>query len=865
MFMQITVVRFSLRCVCIAAIASAVAGVQPAQGQLYTQAVIVAPSGGGRTFVAPGAKFSVPLVIDMSVAGSLDLTSLRSYYSWSPSVLTLDSVSTGTWTSISPNLGGVASGRADLDGAGSTITSNTTIASLWFTAIGASGTGTRLSVDSASGYDTGDNQIAHSILVKNLDVCVGAAGKWGDANNDLSINILDAQQIARFAVGLSVANATAVGNFADVNRDNSINIIDAQQVARFSVGLSASVWINTSAAAAPATSSIAVNAVRIAYAGAIAPSVTAGTASLGPGDQVQIEPTVTGANGPITACANVTYTSSNPSVATVNTTGLVDAISAGTTTITVRSGTQTATQNLVVINYGTITAKAGTALSIDPAGTLHPSTQPIFVARDGAGVLAPNVPIELYTSGRCQFDLGGGNLASGYTPLTDAVGEVKPTLVLSTGSGGSGCIVEAYTYDTRFHYYNYAVSTAITYPVGTTHVWVGSADPNWANGANWVRPGTTPAAPSSANDVVFIPGTYYYYYYGYHRATLLTNVTVQKLAVDTSAELDLNGKRVDVGSGGVVGDGYLFNGTVRLTASSAPMASYIDQVEIGAPGACGGASPMTVTLLGGFYVGGLKIYCKTDVPASNFIYVDSIRVFANGGQGLLSMGTRSYLDVYTDATFAGDGFTFDGDLYVGGNAVFGGQSVTFGTNGTVSVYGDATFNAVTGSYSSGYIDGYNFIVGGPGAGPQRFIGGNLYIQGNFTQLAGTVPGTFITSNDNIAYFQGNSPQTITLADPTSAVFSQLYVSSAALTLASNVNVALTQGSTTSGVYVANTLIIPATRTLAVQGSVLLTGGNSVLTVNGALTTTGTCSGRVNGGIVNGTGTVNGQPTASACP
>jgi hypothetical protein len=62
-------------------------------------------------------------------------------------------------------------------------------------------------------------------------------GLLGDVNGDDVVNIIDAQQIARFSVGLPVTDPERVLSHGDVNEDGVINIIDAQQVARYSVGL----------------------------------------------------------------------------------------------------------------------------------------------------------------------------------------------------------------------------------------------------------------------------------------------------------------------------------------------------------------------------------------------------------------------------------------------------------------------------------------------------------------------------------------------------------------------------------------------------------------------------------------------------
>ena len=40
---------------------------------------------------------------------------------------------------------------------------------------------------------------------RNLDLCVVPPRSWGEANRDGAVNIIDAQQVERFSVGLSAA------------------------------------------------------------------------------------------------------------------------------------------------------------------------------------------------------------------------------------------------------------------------------------------------------------------------------------------------------------------------------------------------------------------------------------------------------------------------------------------------------------------------------------------------------------------------------------------------------------------------------------------------------------------------------------
>jgi hypothetical protein len=80
-------------------------------------------------------------------------------------------------------------------------------------------------------------QGASNYLVR---ICLqaGGSGLYGDVNGDGTINVIDAQIVARYSVGLSVPDASRVQTNGDANGDGSVNVIDAQVIARYSVGLS---------------------------------------------------------------------------------------------------------------------------------------------------------------------------------------------------------------------------------------------------------------------------------------------------------------------------------------------------------------------------------------------------------------------------------------------------------------------------------------------------------------------------------------------------------------------------------------------------------------------------------------------------
>jgi hypothetical protein len=830
-----------------------------------SQTIILRPAGGGRTQALPGTKLTVPLVIDMTGANGLDMAALSADIAFGSPQLTLDSIRTGGFGTLSQTIG--ANGTATASVNGPATFSTVTMANAFFTVSGTTGSSTTLKLTPTSAFDSQDNIITGFIKVLDLDVCIAPPTKWGDTDGNNSVDIIDAQQIARFAVGLSVVNSPVLAAQADVNADNSVNIIDAQQIARFSVGLSASARVNAASFTPPAAAAVDVSVVRNAVGGAMVPGSSASLSSLAVGDQAQIRPSITNAsNADISACAVVSYSSSSPSVAAVSTSGLITALGAGTSTITVTSGSKVATLNVVVQTFGLIALKTGTGGSIDSVGTLQSSNPPVFVARNGAGTPTANVSIDLVASGGCLLSFSGSTPASSLTLISDVNGEVKPAVSLPTGIDGAGCVVSASTSNTQFPIPGHSVASV--YPAGTTHVWTGATDANWTTATNWVRPSAAPAAPSATTDQVFIPTIS-----GISNLPhLSSSITLQRLALGTGGVVFMNGNTVNIGTGGVTGYGYAVGGTVHA-ATTANFGGYFDTLQVGQPGSCGAAAPMTAHL-GNVNANTIHIYCRTSVDTIASASV--LTIAQNGGEGRLSLANNSALSIVSDVVFAGDQLNVGGSIYVGGNAAFSSTSITGGSTTSPSVYvqGTATFNAPAATYNNVFFNVTgDVIVGGGAAGSQQFINGQLNVNGNFTQLGGSVANTFATSVNHQTTFQGSGvPQSITLANAASNPFTILRVLNpgGVTTFNSSVSVLQTSGSTASSVGLdlsAGTLVIPASTALNVSGFIALSTGTT-FTVNGAVTVTnGTChkSGTTTGTVVNGSGTVNGQSPAIGCP
>jgi len=345
-------------------------------GIVDAQGVLTLSVGSGPISVAPGSVLVVPLTLDMSAAAGANVAALTTGITWGPARLTLDSVRPGTLGTPTVNTAAASSGSASLsifNAVGATTTQ--TVAQLYFTTQGQPG-GTRIALTpTVAANETGATVLAQ-LFTRPLDVCIGQ-GLWGDVTGDNAVNIIDAQQIARYSVGLSVLNPTVLTTVGDVNADNSVNIIDAQQLARFSVGLSSAARVNTPFNPTPSVASVTMS-----------PTVAALTV----GQRVQVTGTPRDSTGAdIAGCTAVTYVSSAPLIASVNGFGLVTAIGSGTANIIASAGARSA-QSSITIGGG-----AGTpVLTLSPSSLLfngvvagtNPPSQAVTITNGGTGTLS---------------------------------------------------------------------------------------------------------------------------------------------------------------------------------------------------------------------------------------------------------------------------------------------------------------------------------------------------------------------------------------------------------------------------------------------------------------------------------------------
>src|SRR5262249_35588101 len=159
-------------------------------------------------------------------AGGGSLNSIGFGLGWNAGVIRLDSVKPASFGTVTPDFTNLSIGAAGITVVSATATTvSVPLATAWFTAIGSGGTHGLINPGGATnplGY------IANGALVGFVqEVCIAPTGRYGDTDGDGTVTIIDAQQIARSVVGLSVVNAAALAANGDVSNDGTVNIVDA--------------------------------------------------------------------------------------------------------------------------------------------------------------------------------------------------------------------------------------------------------------------------------------------------------------------------------------------------------------------------------------------------------------------------------------------------------------------------------------------------------------------------------------------------------------------------------------------------------------------------------------------------------------
>jgi hypothetical protein len=369
-------------------------------GPLRAQSIALNAGAAPQLQVLPGATVAIPIEADLAGAGGINIASLTSGITWNTLsggfAFTSLVVGGSGWPVFNATTGGSGSGIVSFATSNNAnLPATSTLAVATFTAtVGAVGVerGTRIFLAPTAAASLSGVSALSALRPRILDVCI-AEGKWGDVNNDNAVNIIDAQQMARKGVGLSVANAATTTLRGDVTESGGEpDIIDAQQTARFSVLLSAAPRLGTGTFTTPAVATHNLS-----------PSTPQ---SVPIGGTLQITNTPrTATSADLTGCAGSTWETSNAAIATVNASGLVTAVSGGTVTITSRSSVNTAiTRTLsVTVTGGNPATKLFVATN--PSGTVSGAafaTQPVVQVRDASNAVvttATNQVTATLTSG----------------------------------------------------------------------------------------------------------------------------------------------------------------------------------------------------------------------------------------------------------------------------------------------------------------------------------------------------------------------------------------------------------------------------------------------------------------------------------
>ena len=432
--MQIRRVASStLRSLQVALLATAAAG---GLATVSAQTIGINLGASGSLTVAPGANVTVPVIIDISSAGSQNVVGLQGAISWNPARLVFDSirvVPSSGWTLTPNDLGSATFGSIVFTASrGAPQSASGALANVYFRAVVAGGTRVLFAAFGAASA-TQQNVLA-ALRVRGQDVCATVPGKWGDVNGDAGVNIADAQQIARASVGLSVTDPNAIAQRGDVTADGTVTIADAQQIARFSVGLSAAPRVNTDVFTAPVATAVV--------------SSPSSSQTLAVGASRQVVATPLNGSTDHTGCAATTWSTTNPAAAIVNSSGYVTGVGAGSAVISVTSSGASAQLSFTVSSVPVATV----AVTLNsPSISTSGSTQANAVMRDASGnVLSgrgvewistdPTVATVDRTTGVVRGVAAG---SAGILGVSEGITGFSTVTV--TGGGGSGAPVASVT------------------------------------------------------------------------------------------------------------------------------------------------------------------------------------------------------------------------------------------------------------------------------------------------------------------------------------------------------------------------------------------------------------------------------------
>lgn len=181
--------------------------------------------------------------------------------------------------------------------------------------------------------------------------------------------------------GAAAATVTYGSAAPSVAIVSSTGVITALSTGTAIITVTATAAGNTTFAAATLT-----ELVTVTVAPAVASvQITPGSVSIMPGSTQQLTTTVRDSSGADLTGRAVTWTTSNPAIATVTATGLVTAVAVGTATITATAGGVTGTMTMTVLALPTsITAVSVTPTSVSLAVGRSSALSPVVTQPNGA-------------------------------------------------------------------------------------------------------------------------------------------------------------------------------------------------------------------------------------------------------------------------------------------------------------------------------------------------------------------------------------------------------------------------------------------------------------------------------------------------
>ncbi|HVX38963.1 MAG TPA: Ig-like domain-containing protein [Gemmatimonadaceae bacterium] len=350
------------------------------------------PSGGGNTpppkdvtpaSITPSTTDTLRATVGSSAGAPLTVTVKNKAGDPLDTILVTFAVASGGGTvsnlTVRTNAAGQASTNWTLGSTAGVQTATATVASLapvTFTAIAASGSA------AAATKVAGDNQSAAAGATVAVAPSVKVTDQFGNPVSNTLVTFIVASGGGSVTGNLINTNAAGIATLG-------------------SWKLGSAVGTNTLTATVGAGNIAALTFTATATAGAAAQIAYTNTApQLAIGDTFRLATRVSDANGNVIANVPVSFSSSDPTVATVNaTTGTVTAVAAGTTTITASTGALNATQAVSVTGHpatGTPTVLPADTIGKPIVGlTVVGHTAFVPVLNPGGGVSVSTVPATL--------------------------------------------------------------------------------------------------------------------------------------------------------------------------------------------------------------------------------------------------------------------------------------------------------------------------------------------------------------------------------------------------------------------------------------------------------------------------------------